>query len=183
MENKKTQLEINEEVRNEIDKILWTPEDITPKVNTTISYNLQDSTEEKESIAEVTEPVKEEKKDKDNVINLDNKKNTTNEEKKEKKRNVSKAGNPNWYESISEEDRLVPGDIICLTVNGLNKFGEFIEYGKRQGIYWVNMRKKDSLELMSKKWSVKDFECDIVYHNEVLNPKYQVDDKGIYSIK
>lgn len=175
MEIKNNVLEMTEDVKNEMAKILWTPEEMAkPNINMEdINLEIKESKTEENEI-DVTEVAKEVKENKDE---------TKKESKPKKPRNVSKPGNANWFEQIPESDRLQPGDIICLTVDGLNKFGEFIKYGKRQGIYWVNMRKKDSLELMKKEWSVKDFECDIVFHNGELNPKYSVDDKGIYRIK
>ena len=177
MENNKTQLEINEDVRSEMEKILWTPEETTNNSNDTnkaVEVELVDSKTEE---TEVDIPTQE------SDDNKSTKQEKVKKEKKTTKRNTVKAGDPDWASKIPEEERLHPGDIICLTVDNLNKFGEFIDYGKKEGVYWVNMRKKDSLELMSKKWSVKDFECDIVYHNGELNPKYTVDDKGIYRIK
>lgn len=177
MEIKNNVLEMTEDVKNEMAKILWTPEELA-----------KPATEMEDVNIEIKESKTDDKKvDIEEAVNEAGAKGKVDEDKKESKpkkpRNVAKAGNATWYEQIPEEERLQPGDIICLTVDGLNKFGEFIEYGKRQGIYWVNMRKKDSLELMSKKWSVKDFECDVVFHNGELNPKYSVDDKGIYRIK
>lgn len=182
MENNKTQLEMNEDVRSEMEKILWTPEETVDTSNNDakdIDVELINS-KTKQTEVEITTDTK---INNDKADETSNKSEKVKKEKKTTKRNVIKAGDPDWASKIPEEQRLQPGDIICLTVDNLNKFGEFIEYGKKEGVYWVNMRKKDSLELMSKKWSVKDFECDIVFHNGELNPKYTVDEKGIYRIK
>lgn len=169
MDVKNNILEINEDVKNEMEKILWTQEEIVE------NNNLKDVklSESKTSDNEVK--LDEIKIDKDSI------KDSVKDEKVKKERRTTSSGN--WYDSIPDEDKLQPGDIICLTLNGLNKFGEFIKYGKRNGIYWVNMRKKNSREFMSREWSVKDTDCDIVYHNNVLNDKYRVDEDGIYYVK
>lgn len=98
--------------------------------------------------------------------NIDNNVNAQNETREENKKEVvinkekpvsnkksNKVSNSDWKESIPEDERPKQGNIYYLVPN--NKFGRFVDFGKKEGIYYLSMFKKNSFDTMSKDWSVK----------------------------
>lgn len=83
-----------------------------------------------------------------------------------------------WASKIPEDQKIKPGTVFYLVPN--DKFGTFVKYGKKEGIYYLAMFKKDSIEKMSKDWSVKSELLELVEKDgKIENDKFvKTDDKG-----
>jgi hypothetical protein len=174
---------VNEEVMNELKGIQWSTEpEETVAENKEIKAEMVE--ENKEPKNEVVEPKNEEVENKE----VENKEVENKEPKVEqttgKKRDVLKFGNKNWAEEIPEDKKFTEKTVFCWKPGEDDKIGYFSKYGKKEGMIWINMYKKDSFNLMSREWAARLSDCEVIEQDGVmLKPeRYFKDDKG-YHVK
>ena len=169
-----TMLQGNEDVKTEMEKILW-----TPVLN-----------EDEVSVEDANVKVQETKTPENKVeIPTDNNENVDTVQKEVKKERKAKPAGPakkpasgEWINNIPEEERLVEGDILyCIGGDGKGKFAKVIGYGKKENIVWANMFKKNSTAFMNRPWSLTLKDTVVVYKNGQLTPGYTVSEEGVYS--
>ena len=99
-----------------------------------------------------------------------------------KKRNVIKNGDKDWVSKLPEDQKFDEQTVFCFNPNQQCKVGRFKSYGKKEGIIWLEMFKKDSFEPMSREWAVRIDQCELVEKDGVLvNPElYSKDEKGYH---
>ena len=186
--------EVNEDVMNELKGIKWSSDEETTG-----------AAETKEVNKEVTETVVESKAPESNAV--ENKETETKVEIKEtepkaenkeiesnetepkveqtagKKRDVLKFGNKDWVAEIPEDQKFNEKTVFCWKPGEDNKIGYFAKYGKKEGMIWINMYKKDSFTLMSREWAARLSDCEVIEQDgKMLSDKYFKDEKG-YHVK
>lgn len=168
--------DLKNDIKQEMEGIIWTADDVTTNkaVNTTKETVKNDEIKnENETAAPKAE-----------TTNKGNEKAAEQTEAK-KKRNVTKFGNKNWSENLPEDKQFNENTIFCFNPDKQCKIGRFKSYGKKEGIIWLEMFKKDSFTPMSREWAVRIDECEFVEKDGVLtNPeKYTRDEKGYHVVK
>jgi hypothetical protein len=100
-----------------------------------------------------------------------------------KKRDVLKFGNKNWVEEIPENERFTEKTVFCWKPGEEDKIGYFFKYGKKEGMIWINMYKKDTFTLMSREWAARLSDCVVIEQDgKMLSDRYFKDEKG-YHVK
>ena len=172
----------NEDVKQEMNDIIWNAANSKEETGSKEEVNTGSENQEdpkNETVARNESDVDsnvngEPKGEEDDVL-------TSQAEKK--KRNVIKFGDKEWATKIPESERFNGETVVSFRPGTLNKVGKFVDYGKKEGIIWVNMFKKNSFtEFMSRQWPIQIAECDIVEHNGVLNEKY-IKTENSYKLK
>lgn len=166
-----TMLQGNEDVKTEMEKILWTPVLNEDEVSVEDANVKVQETKTPENKVEIPT---------DNNENVDT---VQKEVKKERKaKPAKKPASGEWINNIPEEERLVEGDILyCIGGDGKGKFAKVIGYGKKENIVWANMFKKNSTNFMNRPWSLTLKDTVVVYKNGQLTPGYTINDEGVYS--
>ena len=170
---KMTMLQGNEDVKTEMEKILWTPV----------------LTEEEENIEKANVTIKETKIPENRVevptevpTEVSNNKEVKKTPVEKKAKPAKKPASGEWINNIPEEEKLVEGDILyCIGGDGKGKFAQVIGYGKKENIVWANMFKKNSTAFMNRPWSLTLKDTVVVYKNGQLTPGYTVSEEGVYS--
>lgn len=189
-------LNLNETAKKEMEEILWSASND--------SNDTKDSNDLEKSIDETNAKIEVENKPNDEVT-IEEKATSESDDKeannitdikdakpKNKKKTDKKPKDPNqtsnkqkdgkWAASIPEEERFTTETILHFKRDQYDKIGNFLYYGKKDGVIWVDMFKKDSTEHMSRPWSITMSDCTIVENKGVLNPNY-VKENGIYYTK
>lgn len=174
---KTTMLQGNEDVKTEMEKILWTPVLNDEEVNVENTNVVIKDTKTPENKVEIPT---------ENQENVESTQKTTKTVKKERKPKstgqTKKPASGEWINNIPEDQKLVEGDILyCIGGDGKGKFAKVIGYGKKENIVWANMFKKNSNNFMNRPWSLTLKDTVIVYKNGQLTPGYSVNEEGIYS--
>lgn len=170
----KTMLQGNEDVRSEMEKILWTP----------VENNVEEVSNESEEEVKV---VMKDTKTPENEVEIP----TTEEDEKPKVKKQRKAkstgeakvpANGEWINNIPENERLAEGDVLyCIGGDGKGRFAQVIGYGKKLNIVWANMFKKESTEFMSRPWSLTSTDTVVVKKGGELMEGF-AENNGVYSI-
>jgi hypothetical protein len=178
---------VNDEVMNELKGIKWSSDEETP-VTAAETKGLE---ENKEVNKEVTETVVESKASESDAV--ENKDTEIKDENKEvepkdeqatgKKRDVLKFGNKDWVAEIPEDQKFNEKTVFCWKPGEDDKIGYFAKYGKKEGMIWINMYKKDSFTLMSREWAARLSDCEVIEQDgKMLSDRYIKDEKG-YHVK
>ena len=166
--------DLKNDIKQEMEGIIWTVDDVA----TNKAVNTTKKTVKNGEIKNETATPKAE------TTNKGNEKAAEQTEVK-KKRNVTKFGNKNWSENLPEDKQFNENTIFCFNPDKQCKIGRFKSYGKKEGIIWLEMFKKDSFTPMSREWAVRIDECEFVEKDGVLiNPeKYTKDERGYHVVK
>ena len=177
MMQEKTMLQGNEDVRSEMEKILWTP---------VLSEN-EEITEENNN--EEVKVVMKDVKTPENEVEVETPNNEVEKPKVEKPKRAKKTpsattvpANDEWVNSIPDEEKLSEGDVLyCIGGDGKGKFAQVIGYGKKQNIVWANMFKKASTDFMSRPWSLTITDTVVVKKDGQLMDGFD-ENNGVYSL-
>jgi hypothetical protein len=192
--------DVNEEVMNELKGIKWSSDEETTVAGE--AKGLEENKEVTETVVESKTPESDAVENKETEIKDENKETEPKDENKEaeqnaenketepkdeqatgKKRDVLKFGNKDWAAEIPEDQKFNEKTVFCWKPGEDNKIGYFAKYGKKEGMIWINMYKKDSFTLMSREWAARLSDCEVIEQDgKMLSDKYIKDEKG-YHVK
>ena len=172
--------EVNEDIMKELGGIKWSSDEETTAAAETKEVNKEVT----ETVVESKTPESDAVENKDTEIKDENKETEPKDEQAAgKKRDVLKFGNKDWVAEIPEDQKFNEKTVFCWKPGEDNKIGYFAKYGKKEGMVWINMYKKDSFTLMSREWAARLSDCEVIEQDgKMLSDKYIKDEKG-YHVK